>query len=507
VFFLFALSYANATQDAWSLIRVDEPLHDQAIATSHTGSVLLAPPEDGSVWRTESVPEVDGIDLSEVWDERVAEVTGIDKWHKSGFLGQGVRIAVFDIQWFGAALRDNELGETQTHDCWADPLCEQAIDTLRPRFGWEMGSHGVACAEIIRELAPEAELHLVHVNGLTTFENAIEWAIREQIDIISMSMTFFNESFYDGTGPISEQIDKLEEAGILMVTSAGNNAERHYEDTFRDNNNNGYHEFLSGSEYLPIQAESNDGRVAALLWDEFDQCGQSDFRIELFDVAGNLIRSSDKTQTFNNEKCVPVERIRAPIEMDGGWAYLRIERRRGQSSVSMDIMSFSGSIWGAHPQNSMADPATHPLAFSIGAVNVDDYLHNPVEFFSSQGPGRAGLIKPNLAAPDGLSTRTYGVNRFYGTSAAAPVVASALAVRMSESPKIDPRTAAVDLQNWAMRASPYWTQPEASMGYGRLRLPNPAQSKDRGCNSGPLRATLLLLPCFAIRRKRITKVP
>ena len=496
------LAASNSTPDPWDLIRVDAPDHPDALASSLQGSVLAAPPSDAEEWSIESVPEPDGAVLDTVVDERLEEAIGLPAWHDSGYLGQGIKVAVFDLQWFGSELLEEELGGFSSHDCWASPDCDIPIDSLNPLFDFERGVHGVACAEIIHDIAPEAELFLVRVNGQTTFENAINWAIREEIDLISMSMTFFNESFYDGTGPISEPISRLEEAGILMVTSAGNNAQSHYEDTFRDLNGNGLHEFQNGWESLPIRAEGGDGRVAAVLWDEFERCGVSDFEITLLDSQGNRIREANSTQNFENEKCAPVERIRAPIELAGDWVYLQIRRKSGPDPMPLDIMSFSGPIWGAMPQNSMADPAPHPHSFSIAAVPVENYLHSDPEVFSSQGPTRGKHFKPDLAAPDGLSTRSYGLGRFYGTSASAPVAAGALAVRLSADPTLSPREAAEDLRAWAWSGSAQWTGPDPGLGAGRLRLPPLDEVDKQGCASGVLQATLLLLPVFLLRRTR-----
>ena len=53
----------------------------------------------------------------------------------------------------------------------------------------------MARAEVIRDIAPDADIHLVRVLGQTSLENAVDWAIREDVDFISMSLPFFNESF------------------------------------------------------------------------------------------------------------------------------------------------------------------------------------------------------------------------------------------------------------------------------------------------------------------------
>ena len=48
---------------------------------------------------------------------------GVQPWHDAGFTGEGVRIAVFDIQWFGAEQRLEELGAFESWDCWVHPGC------------------------------------------------------------------------------------------------------------------------------------------------------------------------------------------------------------------------------------------------------------------------------------------------------------------------------------------------------------------------------------------------
>src|SRR5690606_5363085 len=116
----------------------------------------------------------------------------------------------------------------------AHPSCALPLDSVAPRLGYEIGRHGVACADIVQDLAPDAELYLVRVNGSTTFASAASWAIREGIDVISVSMSFFNDSFYDGTGPFTEILHRLEAHDILVVTSAGNYARGHWDGAWVD---------------------------------------------------------------------------------------------------------------------------------------------------------------------------------------------------------------------------------------------------------------------------------
>ena len=76
-------------------------------------------------------------------------------------------------------------------------------------------------------------------------------------------------------------------------------------------------------------------------------------------------------------------------------------------------------------------PADADGAFAVGATYWED---DGLEPFSSQGPTNDGRIKPELAAPDGVTTMTYGSTNFYGTSASSPHVAGAAALLWSRSP-------------------------------------------------------------------------
>jgi hypothetical protein len=75
---------------------------------------------------------------------------------------------------------------------------------------------------------------------------------------------------------------------------------------------------------------------------------------------------------------------------------------------------------------SLTPPADSPYAFTVGAVN---WATNALEGFSSRGPTEDGRLKPDISAPDGVCTTTYGKcggDGFLGTSAASPHVAGAV---------------------------------------------------------------------------------
>jgi hypothetical protein len=82
-------------------------------------------------------------------------------------------------------------------------------------------------------------------------------------------------------------------------------------------------------------------------------------------------------------------------------------------------------------ESSLITPADSPYAVTVGAVDwSDDTYHT----YSSQGPTSDGRIKPDLCAPSGVSTESYGTTDFYGTSASAPHVAGAFALLKGKLP-------------------------------------------------------------------------
>jgi len=488
-------------QELPALYRVDVPDYPGALTSSDRGSLLSDRPEDVP-WRHASLAELDEIGPVgpiSAWEAIAA--MGVGAWHDAGHDGSGVKVAVFDVQWYGAALDEAELGAYETHDCFTHRSCAQPIDTLRPTFSFETGSHGVACAEVIRDIAPGAELHLVRVSGLTTLESAVAWAIREEIDIISMSLSFFNESFYDGTGDVNELVPALAEAGVLMVTSAGNYADQHYRGDFTDADADRHHDF--GGLGLPVYLPAGSSTLY-LLWDQFQSCGRTDLDLFVTDADGAVVGWGADAQSPDADRCFPGERTSVQLD-EPGWRYIQLRRSGGTGSTRFDIHTRRGEIFGFTAAGSITDPGTHPLAMTVGAVRATSYLQSPVEAFSSQGPTSSGLAKPDIAGPNGLSSSVYGPTGFYGTSASTPAVAGALALVMSREPGIDAYAAAERLRGWALRpaGSVAWSAHDPAEGAGRARLPDPTLL-DGGClGRGGTQAGLLApLLLAGLRRRR-----
>lgn len=480
--------------------RVDDPNRTDALFRSASGSVLAQPPEDGTPWRPETIPEIDVAAEDEIaegalvaFPEDVLALTNADLWHRDGVLGKGVKIAIFDLGWFADVDRD-KVAPFTTHDCLETPTCESPFDPLRPVVALGGGSHGWACAETVRSVAPEAELFLVRVESQTMYENAVAWAIREGIDIISMSMTFYNDSIYDGQGPHDALTTSLEEAGALMVTSSGNDALLHWMGPWVDADGD---DRLDGDGSNGLQLYLTKTTGINLVFNQWGiRCGDTDLEIRVYDPRGYEVgRSDDEQLRGEDQDCEPVDVVTAQVLSDD-WYRVEVHRLRGSAvGLQLDLISKSGQWLDYMPQGSVADPQSHPYAVAVGAVRTDLYWTGPPESYSSYGPTRIGLKKPEIAGPDGLSVTTYGPVGFFGTSASTPAVAGLIALVLADERTRDSsftaRQAFERLTGYAHRPTPTPDAPDDAYGAGMARLPVREPLRGR-CGERPLWMTLLL---------------
>ena len=97
-----------------------------------------------------------------------------------GVRGQGVKVAVIDGGFKGA----DELSGNMPASWWYFDYTGEGI------YAGE-SVHGTACAEIVHDVAPEAEIYLYKVGDLVDLENAKDRSIRDGIDVINHSIGWF----------------------------------------------------------------------------------------------------------------------------------------------------------------------------------------------------------------------------------------------------------------------------------------------------------------------------
>lgn len=135
------------------------------------------------------------------------EYCNILEWHKEGYTGKGVKVAIIDkltnpqLDFFNGKLKD--------------PF--NIVNTKNEKEF--LNSHGQKVADVLHQVAPDAEIYMLQSGGCYNINNSLDWCIRNNIQIVNLSRSIF--------GNVSA-IDKDEIAykkGVFLIKSAGNDGE------------------------------------------------------------------------------------------------------------------------------------------------------------------------------------------------------------------------------------------------------------------------------------------
>jgi len=332
-----------------------------------------------------------------------------------------IRVGVVDLGFKGyQSLLGSELPSTVTvrsfHPGGIEGEGEAPLDQV----------HGTACAEIIFDVVPGVELFLANFDTIADNDAAIDWMIEQNVDVISYSVGWFNAGPGDGRGPINQAVERALDAGIEFVISAGNDARTHWQGQYSDPDNDGWNNFAPNDESNAVFLNAGEDLVAFLNWDDWFASDQ-DYDLYIEDAEGNTVAFSTSPQTgFQN----PAETAGFTATTSGVYHVL-INRWSATRDVNLELFFFvDREMQYIVPAGSITIPADTEDAVSVGATYWGD---DSIERFSSLGPTTDGRIKPDLVAPDGVSTVSYGDLGFFffGTSASAPHAAGAIALMKS----------------------------------------------------------------------------
>ena len=378
------------------------------------------------------------------------------RFHNAGHWGEGVKIAILDGGY-------DKFQEAQAN---GDLPANFSVTGYSPNSE----RHGTGCAEIIYDIVPEALLLPFQYDDFLEFENAVDTAIQNDIDIISYSGGWV-DGWGDGKGRSCEIVKRAYQNGILWVNGIGNEAKNFYRGRFQSTDGDRDHDF--GGEYDAIQIKNvsvGDEIRIALVWDDFPRTSE-DYDMYLWkSVLGINARVDRSITTQRNSK--PFESIEYTVTDAGLFTSYHIQIVKSASAQPMDfkIISLNHNLSEEFvtPRGSLINPSDSEYAVSVGAIKSSRYIYGPQEDYSSQGPTMDGRIKPDIMGPTGVKTYAYGSQGFHGTSAAAPHVAGAAALILSANPELT----VSELRNKLFEATVDMGSPgkDNIYGYGRLDL-------------------------------------
>jgi hypothetical protein len=377
-------------------------------------------------------------------------------WQDHGLTGAGVTIAVLDVGFAGyAELLGSELPDSVGTHLVGD---------------WRGSDHGTDVAQVIHDIAPDAELVLYSFDTDVEFLAAAEHIAASGAHLVNASVGFDNEWHADGTSIWSRAVDMVHDRGIAWINAAGNENDCYWVGTMTDEDGDGWLE-LDGDELFLVESDWTTAAEVdvSFRWD--DPFGASANDLDLFidwidwEVGDEPCDAGEDPQDGDDD---PYERAWCDLGGGAEYAYASVYVYEGTGAGKTGWLYSYHSLPEENRSNrqSLTLPADARGGIAVAAV---DWEHDELVYYSSRGPTDDGRDKPDVAAPTFVSTTN---GRFTGTSAAAPHATGAAALALEASLlSLDPDA----IRDWLASQTIDLGPPgyDHGFGWGYLRLVDP----------------------------------
>ena len=351
------------------------------------------------------------------------ENTHVAQLHRQGIKGKGIKIGIIDFGYVHYA-RLQQAGEVP------QPIAKKAFNSANDFT--RNTEHGTACAEIIHDMAPEAELYLATVSGRDDeIIRAARWLVEQGVNIISFSGGGHFGPI-NGKAKLDRLIDDVvSNYGVLWVNAAGNEGDNHWAGISTDRNGNNRIDIKNTRNNDVLLLEVNQQRRVSIIltWDDWGDNPQLPAASQDLDLFLFRIQQNGSGQVFQvAESANPQNGRGRPIEvinhvLDPGVYAIALTSTHLTREFNTHLTVQGAAMYPSVARGSIGIPATAKSALAVGAVDV---RNEKLEIFSSQGPTDDSRLKPEVSAPDHNLSMAYAgdnkVGRFPGTSAACPHV-------------------------------------------------------------------------------------
>jgi Subtilase family len=433
--------------------------------------------------RVNRLPPTETVGFGPTVGDEVA-VTNAAAWQNAGFTGN-VKVGIidfFDLTFWNT----NEQGPAPDAAHQFCPDRTEGLCTPTGQINSANGDrHGVAVAEIVKDMAPGAELFLATTADTTETQSAIDWFVANGVHIITRSLGAPYDGPGDGTGPLDSVVDYAAARGITWFNSGGNDAAFGYGRYTNGVDANGYVDFDNGpgvDTVLRIDPSSGGVAFDGIRWANdwhLPPALMTDYSVEIWEGISETSRFH--LTDLNNSQiggATPLEAVDASFALSQGQAlFIRIHLNAHYSPSEPDtieVATFYGVIEAGRQSASFsaAKPVVDSASPSLLAVGAIDPANGStgIAFYSSQGPTNDGRIKPDISAPSCVKSTIYPVC-FNGTSAAAPTAAGMAALLLGQGLAAPGMPLAALTKHLASDLGP--PGPDNSYGTGEIQLPAP----------------------------------